>query len=67
MPKKTLPRVAAIEAGPQPLTLRVYWTHGGENLVDVSGMVDTFRVYAPLRCDPDVFAKVKVGEDGAIK
>jgi len=65
MPKKTLPRIAAVQTGAEPLTLRVTWTHGGESLVDVSGMVDTYRVLAPLRCDPGLFAKVKVGEYGA--
>lgn len=64
MSKKTLPRIAAVERGPGALALVVHWTHGGESLVDVSGVIDTFRVYAPLRGAPDRFASVKVGEYG---
>jgi hypothetical protein len=32
--------------------------------VDVSGVINKFRVYAPLRHDPALFAKVQVGEYG---
>ncbi len=64
MPKKTIPRIEAVEAGERPLTLRVRWTHGGENLIDVSGMIASFRVFNPLRSDPERFAAVKVGEYG---
>lgn len=65
MPKKTLPRVAAVEVGPRALTLRVKWTHGGESLIDMSGMIDAYRIFAPLRRDPELFSKVRVGEYGA--
>jgi hypothetical protein len=64
LPKRTLPRVAEIAPGPAPLTLRVRWQKGGESLVDVSGLVGSFRVYAPLRDDPVLFAQVRVGEHG---
>ncbi len=64
MPKKTIPRIEAVEAGERPLTLHVRWTHGGENLIDVSGMIASFRIFTPLRADPERFAAVKVGEYG---
>ena len=64
MPKKTIPRIAAVEAGKAPLTLRVHWSHGGESLIDVSGPIDAFRVYSPLRDAPARFAGVGVGEYG---
>jgi hypothetical protein len=64
VPRKTLPRIAAVSPGERPFTLVVNWSHGVESLVDVSGLVETFRVYAPLRADPALFAKVKVGELG---
>ena len=64
MPKKTLPRIEAVQAGEQPFTLGVRWAEGGESVIDVSGMIETFRVFAPLRADPDMFAAVKVGEYG---
>lgn len=64
MPKRMLPRIAAVAPGKAALTLRVRWAHGGENVVDVRGMIGTFRVYAPLRDDPALFRQVRVGEYG---
>jgi len=64
VPKKVLPRIANVAPGKAPLTLRVRWQHGGESLVDVSGLVGTFRVYAPLREDRALFRRVHVGEHG---
>lgn len=64
MPKRTLPRIAHVAPGPAPLTLRVRWQQGGESAIDVSGPVGSFRVYAPLRDDPALFAQVRVGEHG---
>ena len=64
MPKKTLPRMMAVVADKQPLTLRIQWKGGGESCVDVSGLVNTFRVYEPLGASPDFFRKVQLGEFG---
>jgi len=64
MPKKILPRIKAVAAADKPLTLRVEWSHGGENLIDVSGVVNAFRAFAPLRDAPDLFARVQVGDQG---
>lgn len=64
MPKRTLPRIADVAPGEAPLTLRIRWQHGGESLVDVSGLVGAFRVYAPLREDRALFRQVRVGEHG---
>ena len=64
MPKKTLPRIVAVTSGNKPMTLRVRWDKGDETLVDVSGMIETFRVYEPLRHSPDLFRQVRVGEHG---
>ena len=63
MPKKRIPRIEAVQAS-EPFMLRVRWAHGEESLVDVSGMVETFRLFEPLRADPERFAAVKVGEYG---
>jgi len=64
MPRKILPRIVAVAAGEQPMTLRVRWDKGEESLIDVSGIIQTFRVYAPLRESPDLFQQVRVGEHG---
>ena len=64
MPRKILPRIAAVTPGEQPKTLRVRWDKGEESLVDVSGIVQSFRVYQPLRQSPELFRQVRVGEYG---
>ena len=63
MPKTTLPRIEAVEAD-GPYTLHLRWAHGGESTVNVSGPIDAFRVYEPLRTDPTLFEAVKLGEYG---
>ena len=64
MPRKSLPRLAAVSVGEQPLTLRLRWESGDESLVDVSRMVDRFRLYESLRQSPDLFRQVRLGEHG---
>jgi DNA-binding XRE family transcriptional regulator len=64
IPKKILPRIVAVTPGEQPMTLRVRWDKGEESLVDVSGMIESFRVYAPLRRSPELLRQVRVGECG---
>lgn len=64
MPKKILPRIAAVTADKKPQTLRIRWDKGDESRVDVSGLIAAFRVYEPLRRSQDVFRRVRVGEHG---
>jgi hypothetical protein len=64
VPYKRLPRITRVAAGDQLYTLHIAWDHGGESLVDVSGLINTFRVYTPLRHAPDMFRQVQVGEYG---
>jgi len=64
VPSTTLTRIAAVAPGERPLTLLICWSQGGEDLVDVSWLVGAFQAYAPLRADPDLFSKVRVGERG---
>jgi DNA-binding transcriptional regulator YiaG len=64
MPRKILPRVVAVAPGEHPATLHVRWNNGEDSLIDVSGMVQSFRVYAPLRESPELFRQVRVGEHG---
>ena len=45
--------------------LQIRWTTGEETLVDVSGIINSFRFYAPLRESPALFRQVRVGEHGA--
>ena len=65
MPKKILPRIAAVEAGNKPMILRVRWQRSGEDtLIDVSDMIGAFRVFEPLRRDSALFRQAQVGEYG---
>ena len=64
MPRKILPRIVAASAARKPFTLRLRWDNGDEAHVDVSGLIETFRVYEPLRASPDLFRKVRVGDLG---
>lgn len=64
MPKKTLPRIVAVTSGNKPMTLRVRWDKGDEGLVNVSGIIETFRVYEPLRRSAELFRQVRVGDHG---
>lgn len=64
MPRKTLPRIEAVQAGHRPFTLKVRWAGAGETLVDVSGPINSFRVFEPLRHDEKLFGAVRLGEFG---
>ncbi len=64
MPRKPLPRIVTVSAGERPNTLRICWGHGGERLVDVSGLIESFRAYIPLRQSAELFNQVRVGEYG---
>src|SRR5271166_1761293 len=64
VPKKTLPRIAAVSADKKPMSLRIRWDNGDESHVDVSGLIETFRVFEPLRNSPELFRQVRLGEHG---
>ena len=64
MPKRILPRITAVSADKKPLTLRIRWDKGEESHVDVSGLIETFRIYEPLRRSQELFRQVRVGEYG---
>ena len=64
MPKRILPRITAVSADKNPLTLRIRWDKGEESHVDVSGLIETFRIYEPLRRSQELFRQVRVGEYG---
>jgi hypothetical protein len=59
MPHKRLLRITTVTAGEQPYTLHITWDNGGESLVDVSGLIATFRLYAPLRDNLALFGPMR--------
>lgn len=65
MPKRKLPQIATVKPGRKPLTLTLTWRDGSSGTVDVSGVVGTFKFYAPLRRSAKTFRSVKVGEYGS--
>jgi len=65
MPKRILPRIVEVAAdNKKPLTLHIRWDSGDESRVDVSGFIETFHVYKPLRRSQALFRRVGVGEHG---
>ena len=64
MSGKIFPRIAAVSVDEKPMTLRIRWDKGDESVVDVSGLIGTFRVYEPLRRSPELFRQVRLGEHG---
>jgi DNA-binding transcriptional regulator YiaG len=64
MPKKTLPRILAVLADQKQFVLYVEWNNGSENRIDISNIINTFRVYTPLRHSHELFQKAQLGEYG---
>ena len=64
MPRKSLPRIVAVSAGEKPFTLQIVWDEGDESVVDVSGLMETFRVYETVRHSPRLFSEVRLGDEG---
>ncbi len=60
-----LPRIISVVPGDKHLTLQVHWDNGKDTLVDVAGPINTYRIYAHLRDDEQLFGRVSVGEHGA--
>src|SRR5947208_941201 len=61
---KSLPRIASVIPAAKPLTLRIRWDEGKDTLVNVSGPVNAYRFYRPLRENEESFKRVRVGEHG---
>jgi DNA-binding XRE family transcriptional regulator len=64
MPKKVLPRIVAVTADEESMRLRVRWDTGDESVIDVSGIIENFRLYASVRQSLDLFRRVRVGQYG---
>lgn len=64
-----LPTIASVKKGDGPFDLRVQWASGPRKgqieVIDVAPQIMTFKVYRPLRNDPNLFSCVRVSEDGS--
>lgn len=53
-----------------PLSLRVTWAEGARagttDLVDLAPVVGSYRIYRPLRDNPELFASARIVEDGYV-
>ena len=62
-----LPRMAEVRAV-TPLTLLVTWAEGARagrtDRVDLAPVVETFRIFRPLRKNEALFATARLGDDG---
>ena len=62
-----LPRIAEVRAV-APLTLLVTWAEGARagrtDRVDLAPVVETFRIFRPLRKNEALFATARLGDDG---
>jgi len=58
-----LPRITEVSTR-APLVLRVVWQTGAASIIDISGPIGSFAIYAPLRTDHALFSNVRVGEYG---
>ena len=47
MPRKALPQIVSVAPGEKPLTLQIRWNTGDDTLVDLSGIIDSFRFTRP--------------------
>ena len=58
-----IPNIRAVHAD-QGRRLAITWKGGAESVVDVSGHLAEYAVFAPLRQDDELFRAVDVGEWG---
>lgn len=68
-PAVPLPRIAEVEVTDH-MMIRVRWVEGSRvgrtDVVDLSPMIDTFRLYRPLREDQNLFRTIHLIERGRI-
>jgi DNA-binding XRE family transcriptional regulator len=64
MPRKTPPLIKSVTSGDKPLSLKIVWQNGEQSTIDVSGQVNAYKVFGPLRNSTTLFSKVKLGDHG---
>jgi len=47
-----------------PYALKLAWDDGRQNVVDMSGVIYRYKVFAPLRGNPKLFRRVKIVDRG---
>ncbi|MCJ2036409.1 DUF2442 domain-containing protein [Methylobacterium sp. J-068] len=65
---RALPKLASVEPANGPFSVSVTWAAGSRvgrtDIVDLAPMIFTFKVFKPLRDDPELFRSVQVGDWG---
>ncbi|MDX2142244.1 MAG: DUF2442 domain-containing protein [Rhodospirillaceae bacterium] len=59
-----LPQLRAVKAG-AGFDLRVTWQDGSAETVDIAPVINSYRVFAPLRRNRALFRRVRLGDQGA--
>ena len=62
-----MPTISHVEQANGPFRLLIRWETGrrdGEEVIDIAPQIFAFKVYKPLRDNPDLFANVSVSVDG---
>jgi hypothetical protein len=63
-----LPAIGRIEPLPDPLHMRVTWARGERagrvDVVDLSPMINTLKIYRPLRNNRELFQRARLIDDG---
>ena len=60
-----LPEVLVVALGSRPFEVNITWKDGARVAVDLAPDIFTFKAFAPLRDDPDLFGTVHVVNDGS--
>ncbi len=60
-----LPEILAVARGAGPFEVAVTWRDGARVVVDLAPDIFTFKTFAPLRDDPDLFGTVHVVNEGS--
>ncbi|WP_264051685.1 DUF2442 domain-containing protein [Methylobacterium flocculans] len=65
---EALPKLASVEPANGPFSVSVTWAAGSRvgrtDIVDLAPMIFTFKVFKPLRDNPELFRSVRVGDWG---
>ncbi len=63
-----LPRIGHVDARWDPLTLIVTWSHGERagqvDRIDVAPIINTYKIFRPLRTNEALFKTARLSEDG---
>ena len=61
----TMHRLKLVKAVPDaPYALKLAWDDGRADVVDMSQVINSYKIFAPLRGNPRLFRRVKIVDRG---